>query len=261
MTQENRNAPESKKERRLQAREELRKQREAEVANKQRTKVAIIAAVVVLALVIVVGVGYALSKRGGNSVGAVQNPGTVAEGQSYLEFGAKADKPVVDVYLDFLCPYCKLFAEAQSENLQQQAEKGDITLRLHPRMMLDSFSTPAGYSQRSANAAICVYNQDRNKFFAMEKLLFENQPREGGAGLDDARLKELAKQAGADASVDKCIDDRQFVPWISANVEPEALETTRGTPTVKINGTIWEGNLGDAAALNAAIKAAGAPKQ
>lgn len=41
-----------------------------------------------------------------------------------------ADRPVVDVYVAFLCPQCATFHDAQGSDLQQVAEDGETTLRL-----------------------------------------------------------------------------------------------------------------------------------
>lgn len=174
--------------------------------------------------------------------------------QPYLELSTAADGPVVDVYLDFLCPHCATFADTNSADLRALAEAGEITLRVHPRSMLDPNSTPAGYSGRAANAAVCAYAQDPALWFPVEKALFEAQP--GAEGLSDEQLTELVQGAGASAEVADCITYGTYLAWITEVVEPEAMGTTGGTPTVLIDGEQYLGEIDQPGALREAIEAA-----
>src|SRR5699024_774640 len=171
----------------------------------------------------------------------------------YLEVGTSEDGPVVDVYLDFLCPHCATFHDAQGEDLARMAQDGEITLRVHPRPMLDARSTPEGYSGRAANAAVCAYAEDPVQWFAAESALFEQQP--GADGLSDEELTGLVSDAtGLD--VGDCITEGTYLPWIEEVVEPEALSRTQGTPAVLIDGEEFTGDLAAPGALQEAVAAA-----
>ena len=131
--------------------------------------------------------------------GELVAPPGVAEDQPYLEISSSTDGPVVDVHLDFLCPHCRTFEETQGEDLAQMAEAGEITLRVHPRPMLDASSTPAGYSGRAANAAVCAYAEDPAQWLPAQEALFANQP--GTSGLPDEELVGIVDEAtGLDIS-------------------------------------------------------------
>lgn len=232
--------------------------------------VGIIAAIACLglALLLVVGlvVGGVLYTSGhtdqevpagpGTSTGDLVLPPEVDVDAPYLELSAAADgRPVVDVYVDFLCPHCATFHDAQGADLQQMAEDGEITLRLHPRPMLDPNSSPAGYSSRAANAAICAYSQDADPaaWFAAETALFDSQP--GESGLTDEELSDLVGEAtGADVS--SCVTEGTYIPWVQDVVEPEARQSTEGTPTVLIDGETFTGDAAEAGSLKAAVDAA-----
>lgn len=180
-------------------------------------------------------------------------PGT-ADDQPYLELSTATDGPVVDVYLDFLCPHCATFAESNGSDLQELAETGTITLRVHPRPMLDANSSPAGYSGRAANAAVCAYAEDPALWFPVEAALFDEQP--GAEGLTDQELTEVVTDAGASDAVGECITAGTYLPWIQDVVEPQARESTQGTPTVLIDGVQYTGTLDTPGALREAIEAA-----
>ena len=184
--------------------------------------------------------------------GELVAPPGVAEDQPYLEISSSSDGPVVDVHLDFLCPHCRTFEETQGEDLAQMAEAGEITLRVHPRPMLDASSTPAGYSGRAANAAVCAYAEDPAQWLPAQEALFANQP--GTSGLPDEELVGIVDEAtGLDIS--ECQAAGTYQPWLQEVVEPDAQETTSGTPTVLIDGEEFSGDLASPGTVKDAVEA------
>ena len=184
--------------------------------------------------------------------GELVAPPGVAEDQPYLEISSSTDGHVVDVHLDFLCPHCKTFEETQGEDLAQMAEAGEITLRVHPRPMLDDNSTPAGYSGRAANAAVCAYAEDPAQWLPAQKALFANQP--GTSGLPDEELVGIVDEAtGLDIS--ECQAAGTYQLWLQEVVEPDAQETTSGTPTVLIDGEEFSGDLASPGTVKDAVEA------
>ncbi|MEE1618403.1 DsbA family protein [Brachybacterium sp. J153] len=182
-------------------------------------------------------------------------PPGVAEDQPYLELSTSEDGPVVDLYLDFLCPHCATFHETHGVDLETLAGSGEITLRVHPRPMLDANSSPAGYSGRAANAALAAYaaTEDPQTWFDAERALFGNQP--GEEGLTDEELVERIQEAtGVDVSED--VAAGTYLPWLQEVVEPEALQSVQGTPVVMIDGEIFEGDLAAAGSVREAIERA-----
>lgn len=210
--------------------------------------IAVIAAgaclLLVLLVVIAAVVGISLYRSGDDdAAGGSDSSGTslelppgVAEDQPYLELSS-GDGPVVDVYLDFACPHCAAFVEANGEDARTMAESGDITLRVHPRPMLDANTD--GYSSRAANAAVCAYAADEadpaGTWFAAEEALMAGM--ENSPGMDDAELAQVVTDATGQDVAD-CLADGTYVPWIQDVVEPEALESTQGTPAIMIDGSI-----------------------
>ena len=184
--------------------------------------------------------------------GELVAPPGVAEDQPYLEISSSTDGPVVDVHLDFLCPHCRTFEETQGEDLAQMAEAGEITLRVHPRPMLDASSTPAGYSGRAANAAVCAYAEDPAQWLPAQEALFANQP--GASGLPDEELIGIVDEAtGLDIA--ECQEAGTYQPWLQEVVEPDAQETTSGTPTVLIDGEEFSGDLASPGTVKDAVEA------
>ncbi len=182
----------------------------------------------------------------------VAPPGAAAD-QPYLELSTSDDGPVVDVYLDFLCPHCQTFEATQGPDLQEMAEAGEITLRMHPRPMLDATSSPAGYSGRAANAALCAAAEDPANWYPASAALFAQQP--GSAGLPDEDLIGIVEEAAA-VDISDCQTEGTYLPWLEEVVEPDAQQTVPGTPAVLIDGEQFSGDITSTDSVRKAVEAA-----
>jgi protein-disulfide isomerase len=141
---------------------------------------------------------------------------------------------MVDAYIDFLCPYCRAFERNAGGTLAGLVADGQITLAYHPMNFLDAAST-TNYSSRAAAASGCA--ADGGRFLDYARALFDSQPPEGGPGLTDAQLAELAVSAGLPGpAFAECLHSGRYLDWPSYVT---ALATARGvqsTPTVLVNG-------------------------
>jgi protein-disulfide isomerase len=231
----------SSQDRRAAQREELRKQRQAELKRQRTVRTVVIAAVTAVALVIVAGLGY-LGYRSMQPAGPVASPEGVAEGQAYLSFGAPADsgKPVVELHLDFMCPYCGQFEELNGEDVQSMIENEEATVNIVPRNFLDTLSTTGDYSTRAAGAFVCMSEQDPAAAISFQQLMFANQPAENTAGLTDEQIASYAEEAGASEETLSCLSEGTYQPWVKQVADPYGEETGSGTPYVKVDDTVLE---------------------
>ena len=147
--------------------------------------------------------------------------------------GNSAAPNKISVYLDFQCPMCKQFEALSGSTLEELRDTGQAEVTYHPIAILDRASADQ-YSSRSAAAAGCA--ADAGVFPQFEKLLYENQPPEGGPGLPNDQLAQLAQQAGAGPEVGQCIDDKRFEPWAQGVTEQAFEAGVQSTPTVLVNG-------------------------
>ena len=151
---------------------------------------------------------------------------------------AEAGKPVkVVLYVDFICPVCKNFEAQYNEQLTTLRNEGKISVEYRPLGFLDSRST-TNYSSRAANAAACVVNESPEKYADFVNALFDKQPAEGGAGLSDDELKKMATEVGA-KSIDTCIDEKTYRPWVKYATQEASTIGVTGTPTVMVDGKQW----------------------
>jgi len=241
-------------------REALRRQQDAQARAARRTGVAIKAAWATGIAVIAVMIGV--------MVWAIVQPGSagVASGTLVAPAGAtdngavvigKADaKVTVEIYSDFMCPYCGEFERANGADLAAAVDAGTAKLEIHPMAFLDAQSAGTKYSTRSANAFVAIADTDPSLAWAFDRVLYANQPAEGSAGLTDAQLVAYAQQVGVPASVTDTFAKQAFVPWVQKITNQAFDSGVTGTPTVKINGQVFGGDLYSTGPLAAAIKQA-----
>jgi protein-disulfide isomerase len=168
---------------------------------------------------------------------------------------AVGDGPVrVDLYIDFLCPFCQRFELNAADALAALAASHQATLVYHPMNFLDEASTTR-YSTRASAAAGCA--SDLGRFVEFTHQLFVQQPPEGGPGLSDAEIAGVAQAAGLDPSAfTACTGQGRYLDWPDFVTAGAVEASVPGTPTVRVNGTEVEP---DGDSITAAVQKAAAP--
>lgn len=276
----------SKNEKREAARDKARILREEQKKKDRRTKfilqgsiiVASLAIVAIVAVVIIasvrpVGPGPLNMASDGIqlSQGAVatETP-ALAAGMDPIPNERDEESGVLDIqmYVDYLCPFCAQFEATNSDYISSLMENGDTTVEIHPLAVLDRVSQGTKYSTRASNAAACVANFSPNQFYDFHNILFENQPAENSVGLSDDELIELTTQVELEDpdKVADCIRNQEFKAWVGAStaralngpIPDTNVDKVTGTPTVIVNGLKYEGSITDLASFQAfVIQAAG----
>ena len=274
----------TKNERREAARDKARVLREEQKKKDRRSKfilqgsiiVASLAIIAVIVLVIVNSV-----KPAGPGPANMASDG-IQIGQNFVATETPALKPgddpianeresgVLDIqmYVDYLCPFCGAFEITNGEYLASLLENGGATIEIHPIAILDRLSQGTKYSTRAVNAVACTANYSPDKAYAFHTALFTNQPAENTPGLSDDEMIALAEGAGVGSldDVSSCIKNQSFKAWVSASsaralngpIPGSDIEKVTGTPTVLVNGQKYPGAVDDLASFQAfVIQAAG----
>lgn len=172
------------------------------------------------------------------------------------------DAPLlITTYIDYRCPFCNEFETANAASIEQLVQSGIAALEVHPISILDRVSAGTKYSTRSANAAACVANFEPDSFLDVNAALFAAQPPEETAGLTNNELADIVSGAGVTSEdVASCIRDETYTGWVTASTNralaDPALQDADGnfgTPRVVINGELYTGAPGDAAAFQAFV--------
>lgn len=159
----------------------------------------------------------------------------------------------IDVYADFMCPACKRFEQVSGPTLRTLAKEGRARVVYHPVAYLNRYSTTE-YSTRASAASGCAAASGRFGDYA--EALFDRQPSEGGAGLSDEQLTDIAAELGINRDdFASCLRERTFRPWTEHVTEQASRAGITGTPTVLVDGRRVDNPV--PAELTAAVEAAG----
>ncbi|MEV0363999.1 DsbA family protein [Nocardia fusca] len=216
----------------------------------RRLLVALAPFVVLLVAAAAIGIGLLV-----RSVAAEEIPGTAtAAGGSApanvlangaVRVGEPDAKVTVRVVMDLQCPACKAFEEANGKVLEDAVRDGDAAVEYSVITFLDRASTTE-YSSRAGNAAFCVANSGVDDYQAWLSEMFTQQPEEGGDGLPDSGLIDIAESAGyTDPAVAQCITDRAYDTYLRTKTDEVLNSGVNSTPSVTVNGE----QVTDAAAL------------
>ena len=154
--------------------------------------------------------------------------------------GSPTAPVTLDLYEDYLCPYCERLENRSGDDVAAALGAGKIKVNYHALNILDQRSDPAGYSTLAANAALCAV--PAGIWPAYHDKLFAEQPAEGGPGLTAERLTALGTELGAGPDFGSCVPANARAGAITAasataSADP-ALQTDGqfGTPTVAVGG-------------------------
>jgi protein-disulfide isomerase len=166
----------------------------------------------------------------------------VASDSLITKEGTSEPKAVLSLYEDFLCPSCGNFEKQFGPTVNKLIDSGAVAADYYMVSILDRQGD--GYSTRSSNAAYCVAEADKEAFRRFHAALYAQQPAEGvGPFPDNARLIEVARQAGVAGDVPECINDGRYEDM--AKGLAKATNVT-GTPTIRINGQEYKVSTPDA---------------
>lgn len=177
-----------------------------------RTQVIIgICAVVVMAVIIVVGL--VMNKK--NTAPTVTDYGSSTNSVTTLTdnavvasaAGAATTTPVtIDLFQDAMCPGCQAFEQQFGQQVLQSIDEGKLVVRYHMLTFLDQASASGNYSTRASAALLTVAQDTQAKKGAFLNYLVSlyadgTKPEENGStDLSNQQLADLAGKAGASAT-------------------------------------------------------------
>lgn len=166
--------------------------------------------------------------------GVIVGPG----GKALTGFGDGAERPPtqIDVFVDYMCPYCRRFERDNAEAIQELVDNGVTSLVTHPVAILDRLSKGTLYSTRAAAAAYAVAAGAPDKFGAFNAALFAHQPAESSAGLSEAELANLAHSIAIEPVVTRTFADDSMLRQATENTQAAINLGLQGTPTVLLSG-------------------------
>lgn len=270
----------TKDQRRDEAREIARIEREKRQKAEARNKILIRGGVTVVIVAVIAAVGWGiwlgtrpegpgpanmasdgiLFTGSSGAITPVESDGVPAGGDPTATDPADYDVPVhIVTYIDFGCPFCQQFETTNAAQIRDLITGGYATLEVHPINLLSNSFQGSEYSLRSANAGACVAAYAPDKFLDVSDAFYAQQPAESTTGLTDAEILTLLSGAGVSSDkVTSCVNNQEFKGWVDAATTralsgplPNTTETKiAGTPTILVNGVRYTGSLSDATAFS-----------
>jgi protein-disulfide isomerase len=238
---------------------EMQAAREAEALRQKKRQRLLLAVggVVIVALlgaIIFFVVRAATSDDGGSAVGGTP-PGNLSSSGA-IPVGAEDAPTTMEIYFDYMCPACGQFEAANGDDIERLVDAGEVKVELRPISFLDRTSNGTRYSTRTANAIATVADGAPEQVWPFHAALYANQPEEGTNGLSDEEIASIAEDAGVPADVIDRFEDLEYDGWV-ADVTDEAFDSgIEGTPTVTIDGEVFQGDLYTPGVLADALEAA-----
>jgi protein-disulfide isomerase len=140
----------------------------------------------------------------------------------------------IDIWEDPQCPVCKYFEDANGEYIDSLIREKKATVRFHVLSFLGDESV------RAANASFCA--ADENRYLDFHKAIYRVQsPLENSGFWSNANLVSIGEKVGITSDTfTNCVSDGQKVDLVKAHYDSMATYGVQGTPTVFINGKLWE---------------------
>lgn len=245
------------------AQERAARLREEQARRARRNRLLVVGVLVAVVALVAVTVTVLLGQSGRSRLDGVAAPATANDAGGIVvgvdgPGEATADAPVVQVYSDFLCPFCRSFEETNGPMLEELRTAGEVTVVYQPVAFLDRLSAGTRYSTRAAQAAAVVADEAPEAFVEFWAALFAAQPAENTPGLTDAEIAGVARESGVPEDVVANFSAGRFTPWVDAASAQAARDLPRpATPTILLDGEVFGEDWRDPDVLRAAIVAAG----
>jgi protein-disulfide isomerase len=158
-------------------------------------------------------------------------PRPMAEGRSMGDPNAPV---IMEVYSDFQCSFCQLFAiQVEPLIVEQYVATGQVYLTYRQFPILDRGTNE---SKQSASASMCAAEQGR--FWDYHDILFANLKGVNAGSFTDRRLVAFAGELEMDVDAfSDCLQDNLFQSEITSDINAGQQLGLTGTPSVFVNGT------------------------
>lgn len=155
--------------------------------------------------------------------------------RGYL-MGSDSAPVEITEYADYQCPGCAQLETIQMPTVRRQLiETGKVRWRYRD-FPLDQLHP---WARLAAHAAACA--DDQGKFWPMHDYIYAHHPEWSGDPRGANRFRDYAGAVGLDLTAyDQCMQSLKFAGRIQASVDEGVKLGVTGTPTLLINGRLYD---------------------
>ena len=141
---------------------------------------------------------------------------------------------IIDIWEDPQCPVCKNFEDAIGDYVDSLVREKKATVRFHVLSFLGDESV------RAANASFCA--ADEGQYLDFHHALYAVQsPLENSGFWSNEKLVSIGQKIGISSTTfSDCVTKESKLELVKANYDSMSKFGVQGTPTVFINGKLWE---------------------
>ena len=152
---------------------------------------------------------------------------------SAISFNAGLPK-VIDIWEDPQCPVCKSFEDSTGAYVNSLIREKKATVRFHVLSFLGDESV------RAANAAFCA--ADEGQYLDFHTAIYAVQSKVENSGFwSNETLINMGKKIGIKSTkFTNCVNKAEKLNLVKANYDSMPKYGVQGTPTIFINGKLWE---------------------
>jgi len=140
----------------------------------------------------------------------------------------------IDVWEDPQCPICKTFEDANGAYIESLIRDKKATVRFHILSFLGDESV------RAANASFCAAKEEHYLDFHHALYAVQSPLENSGFWTTDTLLKMGTKIGLTSKSFATCVTKGSEIDVVQANYDSMQKFSVTGTPTIFINGKLWE---------------------
>lgn len=218
-------------------RDQLRVQRETQLKKERRARILIFSIGAVAVLTVAALVAWAFLSRG--PVGDTVPPNANKDKSGIVvNPSSSASAPLLVVYQDYQCPWCKEFHNAFNDSLNEYIDAGTVRVEYRTMTFLDqNFNNDA--SLRAGVAAACA--DVEGYFKAYHDEIYANQPATEGQGYTDDLLRnKIPATIGLTGSklsnFQQCYAQRATEGFVNGTQSAATKAGITGTPAYWLNG-------------------------
>jgi protein-disulfide isomerase len=164
------------------------------------------------------------------------------------------DTVVVEVFSDFLCPWCQRFEEEHGAELLELAGDDRFDVRWRPVAWLDRNAGGTEYSTRTAMLLLHVAQESPEHFWdAVEGIM---AVRESGPSLSHEELAAVVADLGVEGDLVAVQDDDGLREQVLAFSNAASSLEVAHVPWINIDGQQWDWGAEDAGSVVDAAHAA-----
>jgi protein-disulfide isomerase len=158
----------------------------------------------------------------------------MVDGRSMGDPGAPV---TVEVFSDFQCPMCKVFADETELQIATNYVANNKVYYIYRQYPFLDDAVAGKESDQAANASMCAAEQGR--FWDYHDTLFANWNGENQGSFSDRRLIAFAETLGLTMDqFEKCFNANTYADEIDADITKATQLAVTGTPTVFVNGVV-----------------------